>query len=130
MVVVFQSLNHVRFFVSPWTTACQASLSFTVFWNLLKLMSIELVRPPNDFILCWTHLLLPSVFPSIKSFPVSWLFASGGQSIGTSASVLPMNIQGWFPLGLTVQETLKNLLQHHLESFLCVFHSFLFLQSF
>ena len=61
----------------------------------------------------------PQSFPASGSFPVSWLFTSGGQSIGASAStpVLPMNIQGWFPLGLTdllaVQGTLKNLLQHH-----------------
>ena len=49
-----------------------------------------------------THpfLLLPSIFPSIRVFSMSWLFTSGGQSIGTSTSVLPMNIQGWFPLGL------------------------------
>ena len=56
-------------------------------------------------------------FPTSQSFPMSWFFASGGQSIGvsTSASVLPMNIQDWFPLGWTgcIQETLKSLLQHH-----------------
>ena len=54
-------------------------------------------------------------FPASGSFPVSWLFASGDHSIGASASasVLPVNIQGWFPLGLTIQGTFKNLLQHH-----------------
>ena len=51
--------------------------------------------------LCCPLLLLPSIFPASGSFPVSWLFASGGQSIGASVSVLPVNIQGWFPLGLT-----------------------------
>ena len=56
--------------------------------------------PSNRLILC-CPLLLPSVFPSIRSFPMGWLFTSGGQSIWTSASILPMNIQGWFPLGLT-----------------------------
>ena len=61
-------------------------------------MSIESVMLHNHFILCHPLLLLPSVF---QSFPVSQLFTSGGQSIGASASVLPMNIQGWFPLGLT-----------------------------
>ena len=57
----------------------------------------------NDLIICCPLLLLYSVFPNIRSFPLSWLFASGGQSIGASASasVLPMNIQGWFPLGST-----------------------------
>ena len=85
--------------VTPWTAAHQASLS-TISWSLLKLMSIELVIPSNHLILCHP-LLLPSVFPSIGSFPVTQFFASGSQSIGASASVLPTNIQGWFPLGLT-----------------------------
>ena len=75
--------------------------SFTISQRLLKLMSIESVMPSNSFILCCSLLLLPSIFPSISVFPVSWLFLSGGQSIGASASVLPMNTQGWFPLGLT-----------------------------
>ena len=59
--------------------------------------------PSNRLILCLPFLFLPSIFPSIKSFPSSQFFASGSQSIGVSASasVLPMNIQGWFPLGLT-----------------------------
>ena len=66
-------------------------------------MSIELVMPSNRLILCCLLLLLPSVFQGSGSFPMSWLFTSGGQSIGASVSlsVLPMNIQGWFPLGLT-----------------------------
>ena len=66
-------------------------------------MSIESVMPSNHPILCCPLLLLPSVFASIRVFSKSQLFASGGQSIGTSASasVLPMNIQGWYPLGLT-----------------------------
>jgi len=76
-------------------------MSFTISRSLLKLMSIELVMTSNHLIFC--RLLLPSIFPSISelAFPVSWLFASGGQSIEASASVLPMNIQSWFPLGLT-----------------------------
>ena len=63
----------------------------------------ELVMPSNHLILCCPLVLLLSIFPSIRAFPMSWLFISGGQSIGASAStsVLPMNIQGWFPLGLT-----------------------------
>ena len=66
-------------------------------------MSIESMMPYNHLIFCHPLLLLPSVFPSIRSFLVNWFFTSGGQSIGASASasVLPMNIQGWFPLGLT-----------------------------
>ena len=71
--------------------------------EFVKLVFIESVMPSNCFILCCPLLLLPSVFPSIKIFSMSWLFASGGQSIGASASasVLPMNSQDWFPLGLT-----------------------------
>ena len=91
-------------FVTPWTAAHQASLSFTISLSLLKLMLIELAMPSNHVILCCPLLFLPSVFPSIRVFSsVSRLFASGGQSIRASASgsVLPMNIQGWFSLGLT-----------------------------
>ena len=63
-VAVVQSLHRVRLFVTPWTAACQASLSFTISWNLLKFMSIESMMPSNHFILC----LPPSVFPSIRVF--------------------------------------------------------------
>ena len=81
----------------------QASLSIMNSQSLLKLMSIELIMQSNHLILCRPLLLLPSVFPSIRVFPVRQFFASSGQSIGVSAltSVLPMNIQDWFPLGLT-----------------------------
>ena len=70
-------------------------------WSLLRFMSVESVIPSNNLILCRPLLLLPSIFPSIGCCPVSQFFASGGQSIGVSASasVLPMNIQDWFPLG-------------------------------
>ena len=87
--------------VTPWTVAHHASLPITNFRSLLKLMSIESVMPSNHFILCCSLLLQPSIFPSIRVFPMSQFFASGGQSIGVSASVLPMNIQDWFPLELT-----------------------------
>ena len=76
-------------------------LSFTISQSLLKLTSIELVMPSSHLVLCSPLLLLPSVFPSIRAFLVSWLFTSGGQSIDASASVLPMNIHDWSPLGLT-----------------------------
>ena len=101
-----QSLSHVWLFVTAWTAACQASLSITSFWSLLKLMSIELVMSSNHLILCRPLLLLTLnlSFPASESAPVSQLFASSGQSIGASvsASVLAMNIQDWFPLGFTV----------------------------
>ena len=87
----------------PQTAACQASLSFTIYRSLLKLTSIESVMPSSRLILCHL-LLLPSIFPSIRVFSNEQLFASGSQSIGASASasILPMNIQGWFPLNQLV----------------------------
>jgi len=89
--------------VTPWTAAHQASLSFNISQSFLKLMSIESVMLSNHLILCSPLLLLPSTFPASGSFPMSQFFTSGGQRIGASASasVLPMNIQSWFPLGLT-----------------------------
>ena len=102
VVVADQSLSHDQFFATPWTAACQASLSFTLSVSLLELMSIDWVMPSNHLVLCHPLLLLPLIFPSIGVFS-NVIFSSGGQSIGasTSASVLPMNIHGWFPLGLT-----------------------------
>ena len=102
MISSVQLLSRVRPFVTPWTTACQAPLSITNSQSLLKLMSIKSMMPSNHLILCCPFLLLPSIFPSISLFPVSQFFTSGGQSIeaSASASVLPMNIQDWFPLGL------------------------------
>ena len=100
--VVVQSLSLVRFFVTPWTAACQASLPFTISWSLLKLMSIESVMPTVlSSVVPFTSCL--QSFPASGSFPMSWLFTLGGQSIGASASasVLSMNIPGWFPLRLT-----------------------------
>ena len=89
--------------VTPWTAACQAPLPSAISWSWLKFMSIEWVMLSNHLILCHPLFLLPSIFPSTGSFPVNQIFASGGLSTGASASasVLPMNIQGWFPLGLT-----------------------------
>jgi len=94
-----QSVSRVRLFVKLWTAACQASLPFIISRSLLRLMSIELVMPSNHLIL----LLLPSIFPSIRVFSNELAFCIIGQSIGASASasILPVNIQGWFPLGLT-----------------------------
>ena len=103
VVVVFLLFSHDWLFMTPWTAARQASLSFTISQSLLKLMSIESVMPPNHLVLCHPLLLLSSIFPSIRVLSVSRLFTAGGQSIGASASasVIPMNIQGWFPLALT-----------------------------
>ena len=100
-VVAFQLLSCVQLFETPWTAPCQASLSITNSWSLLKVMCTESVMPSNLLVLYHPLLLLPSIFPNIGSFPMSQLFALGGQSIRASTSVLPMNIQDWFPLGLT-----------------------------
>ena len=90
---VMKSLEKNQWSWRAWTAACQASLSFTISRSLLKLVSIESVMPSNHLILCHRLLFLPSIFPASGSFPVSHLFTSGGQSIGASASVLPINSQ-------------------------------------
>ena len=98
-----QLLSRVQLFAIPWTVERQNSRSITKSWSLLKLMSIESVIPSNHLILCHPLLLPTSIFLASGSFPVSQFFASGGQSIGVSASVsvLPRNIQDCFPFGLT-----------------------------
>ena len=101
-----------------WTAALQASLSFT-FWSLLKLMSIESVILSNHLILCCPFSFCLQYFPASESFQVSRLFPAGGKSIraSASASVLPLNIQGWLGINWfdlsAVQGSLKSLLQHH-----------------
>ena len=87
----------------PMNRSSQASLSITISQSLLRFMSIVSVMLSNYLILCHSLHLLPQSFPASGSFPRSQLFKSGGQSIGApaSASVLAVNIQGWFPLGLT-----------------------------
>ena len=103
--VVTKAINH--FCVCDHICVCdaahQAALSFSMSWSFLKFMSIESVMQSNHPILYHALQLLPSIFPSIGIFPRSQLFPSGGQSIGAlaSASVLPINIQGRFHLGLT-----------------------------
>ena len=87
----------------PMDCSTPGSPSITNSQSLLKLMSVESVMPSNHLILYCPLLLPPSIFPSIRVFPVSQFFTSGGQSIGAlaAASVLPINVQAWFPLGLT-----------------------------
>ena len=99
--VVVQSLSCVRLFVTPWTAACQASLSFTISQSLLKLMSIESVMPSYCLILCHPILPLHLIFSSIR--------------VLDSASALLKNIQGWFLSGLTSLTFLlsKGLLRVH-----------------
>ena len=134
-----QSLSPVQLFATPWTSPHQIFLSITNSWSLLKLMSIKLVMPSNHLILCCPLLLLPSIFPSIGSFLMSQCFSSGGQSTGVSvsASVLPKNIQDWFPLLIkpwtarfdlfAVQGTLKSLFPHHSSKASILWHSAFFM---
>ena len=109
-------LSHVRLFATPWTAACQASLSIIKSWSILTLMSIELVMPSNHLILCPPLLLLPSILPSIRVFsnesvlhnrwPKYWSISSN-EYLGLISFRLD-----WLDL-LAVQGSLKSLLQHH-----------------
>ena len=99
--VVVQLLSRVQLCATPRTAAHQASLSFTISQNLFKLMSSESVILSNQLIFCSFFSSCLQSFPALGSFPRSWLFAWGGQSIGASASVFLINIQCWFSLGLT-----------------------------
>ena len=99
--VQFSSVtSRVRLFVTPWIAAHQALLSIINSRSSLKLMSIESVMPSSHLILCRSLLPLPQSLPASGSFPMSQLFAWGGQSIGVSASasLLPKNTQDWSPL--------------------------------
>ena len=119
-IVVVQSLSCVRLFVTPWTEAHLDSLSFTISWSLLKVMSIELVMPSNHLVLCFP-LLLPSIFPSIRIFsnelalrfrwPKYWSFSFSISSSNEHSGLISFRMD-WLDL-LAVQETLKSLLQHH-----------------
>ena len=95
-IIVVQLPSRVWLFATPWTAAHEAPLSITNFWSLLKFMSIELVMPSNHLILCRPLLLLPSIFPSIQVFSMSWLFISGGQSVGSSAPIQYQSFQWIF----------------------------------
>ena len=98
-----QSLSHGWLFATPWTALRQASLSITNSRSPPEPMSIESMMQSNHFVLFTHFSSCPQSFPAPWFFPVSQFFVLGGQSIGGSAlaTVLPVNIQGWFPLGLT-----------------------------
>ena len=86
---------------NPVECSITGSSVLTISWSLLKLTSVELVMPFNHLIICSPFSFCLQSFPASGSFPLSQLLASNGQSIGPLASVLPVNIQGWFPLELT-----------------------------
>ena len=119
IVVVFQSLSCVWHFATPWTTACQIPLAFSLSWSLLKFMSIELVMLSNHLILCCPLLLLPSIFLSITIFYnelplcIRWpKYCSFTISLSSEYSGLIFFKIDWLDL-LAVQGSLKSLLQHH-----------------
>ena len=115
-----QSLSHVWLFVTPWTAACQASLSSTISWSLLKFMSIESVMLSNHLFFCQPLLLLPSVFPSIRVFsnesalcfmrPKYWSFSFSMSPSSEYSGMISIRTD-WFDL-LAVQGIFKYLLQH------------------
>ena len=115
-----QLLSCVQLFATPWTVACQASLSITNSWSLSKLISIELVMPSNHLILCHP-LLMPLIFPSIRVFsnesalhircPKYWSFSFSISPSNEYSGLISFRMN-WLDC-LAVQETLKSLLQHH-----------------
>ena len=119
--IVVHSLSCVHFFVTPWTAACQTSLSFTVSQSLLRLMSVESVMPSNHLILCRPLLLLPSISPSIRVFscesvlrirwPKYWSFNFSISPSNEYSGLISFRMD-WLDL-LAVQGTLKSLLQHY-----------------
>ena len=129
-----QSLSCVQLFATPWTVACQASLSITNSWNLFKLMSIKLVMPSNYLILCHPLLLLPSVISSNRVFssesvlhirsPKYWSFSFSISPSNEYSGLISFRID-WFDL-LLVQGTLKSLLQHHKSKASILRHSAFF----
>ena len=120
-VFVAQLLSHVQLFVTPWTAARQASLSFTISLSLLRLMSIESMVPSNHLILCHPLLLWPSTFTSVRVFfnelalcirwPKYWSFCFIISPSNEYSELISFRMD-WFDL-LAVQGTLKSLLSHH-----------------
>ena len=129
-----QSLNHVWLFVTPWTAACQASLSITNSRSPPKPMSIKSVMPSNHLILCHP-LLLPSIFPSIRVFsnesalrmrwPKYWSFTFSISPSNEHPGLIFFRMD-WLDL-LAVQRTLKSLLQHHSSKASILWHSAFFM---
>ena len=129
------SLSHVQLFVTPWTAACQASLSITNSQSFLKLTSIESVMPSNHLILCRPLLLWSPIFPSIRVFssesvlhirwPKYWSFSYGISPSNEYSGLISFRMD-WLDL-LAVQGTLKGLLQHHSSKASILWHSTFFI---
>ena len=132
---VVQSLSRVQLFATPWTAACQASLSSIISWSLLKLMSIELLMPSNHLILHCPLLLLPSIFPNIRVFssesaflircPNYWSFSFSISPFNIYSGLISFRIDWLDHLG--VQGTLKSLLQHHSSKASIFWHAAFFI---
>ena len=132
-----QLLSRVGLFVTPWTAAHQASLSFTISWSMLKLMSIESMMPWNHLILCLLLLLLPSIFPSIRFFsresflhirwPKYWSFSFSINPSNEYSGLTSFRID-WFDLA--VQGTLQSLLQHYSSKASILLYSAFFMVQF
>ena len=99
-IVDLQLHSGLQLFVTPWTAACHAFPSITSSQGLLKLMSVESVMPSNYLFICCPLLLLPSTFPSLRVFSNKWALHIKWPKYWSFSSVLPMNIQDWFPSGL------------------------------
>ena len=127
LLVVVQSLSCVQLFVTPWTAAHQASLSFTISQSLLKFMSVELVMPSNHLILCRHLLLLPSIFPSIRVFSNESVLCFNISPSNEYSGLISFGMD-WLDL-LAVQGTLKSLLQHHSSKASILWHSVLWCNS-
>ena len=138
LLILFSSvqlLSRVQLFAKPWTAALQASLSITNSWSLLKLVSIEWVKPSNHLILCHSLLLLPQIFPSIRIFsnesflhirwPKYWSFSLSISPSNEYPGLISLRMD-WLDL-LAVQGTLKSLLQHRSSKGSLLQHSALFI---
>ena len=133
--IQFRSVAHVQLFGTPWTAACQASLSITNSWSLPKPMFIKSVMPSNSLILWCPLLLLPSIFPSIRVFsnesdlcirwPKYWSFSLNISPSKQHPEPISFRME-WLDL-LAVQGTLKSLLQHHSSKASILLHSAFFI---
>ena len=136
LTVQFSSVSHhVQLFETPWTAACQTSLSIMNSWSLLQLMSITSVMPSNNLILCCPLFLPSSIFPNIRVFsnelilhirwPKDWSFSFSISPSNEYPGLISFRMD-WLDL-LTIQGTLQSLLQHHSSKVSVLWHSAFFI---